>query len=169
MTDPIADILDMEPLRSSKASLDQIKAALNSTDDMNALDSSDSVGSTELAQIDEMIESCNLDIFRALDIPGFTAEMDQYADEVKAQSQEIMEHAYGEDPKLFAETAGVAERFKVAELEARKAKVNARIKAIDLMLKERRVSVLEQNISQKNNDPAESAVLVYDRNSLLND
>lgn len=166
-TDPIADTFNMEPLRSVR-SLDEIKAALSSDLD-SELEEQDFCLPDNTDELDNQMKSDVPAIFQALQIDEFSKEMDQFAEETKRTSEEILEQAYGSDPKLFAETAGVSERFKASELEARKAKMNARLKVIDLILKERQIAVRERD---QKNEPidAETAVgSLMDRNSILDE
>lgn len=166
--DPIADVFNMEPLRTIK-SLEEIKAALSIDLDSELQDPNFELPCHEDNDDIPEMRSDIPAIFQALQIDEFSAEMDKFAAETKNASEEIMEHAYAEDPKLFAETAGVSERFKASELEARKAKMNARLKVIDLVLKERQIAIRER--AQKN-EPLEAEAAVgnlVDRNSILDE
>ena len=110
----------------------------------------------------------------ALDVyadPEFDREMDEISKESDNAANDLIDLAMNVETKHTAEIASAAERFKNMRLEAQKAKINRKMKMMDMQLKERRLDLLEQ---KQNYELSKGTIdgdgeFIDDRDSILDD
>lgn len=104
--------------------------------------------------------------------PEFDSEMNEIAKESHEAFKDLFDLGLSVETKYTAEIVSAAERFKNTQLSALKIKVERKLKAIDLRLKERRLDLLEKKqnseIGQRTVD-GDGEYIDDDRDSILED
>jgi len=120
---------------------------------------------TAIAEIDDAIDKIDAALPGVRDLSAADSEMDELADLAKGSYKDLMDLGMNVDSRFAAEIFSVAGAMLGHALTARQAKLNKKLKMIDLQLK-------KANLDMKQTDggeatPQQGQGHVLDRNELL--
>lgn len=152
--------------------LDRVKRALDVLKEKeNEENDDEEVTPEELSMAIQEYSELN-DALSIAEDPIFDQDMDQIAKDSDEAYKELFDLGLNVETKYTAEIVSAAERFKSTQLAAKKAKVERKLKMIDLKLKERRLDLLAAKQSATLNQGVlvgEGDEIDDDRDSILDD
>ena len=122
----------------------------------------------QIAEIDATIDKIDAALPMVKELETSDKELDEIADMAKNSYQDLTDLGFNVDSRFSAEIFSVASTMLGHALSAKTAKLNKKLKMIQLQLQKAR---LDHQISKDQKDPAEQAIegqgMVLDRNELL--